>query len=306
MRELRDLIRSPHHLLVFEAAARCQSFTRAAAELNVSQPAVSLRVRQLEEALGFALFHRASRSVTLTEDGERLYEDVSGGFSRILETIRLIRRKRLQSHVTLSVSSAFANYWMVPRLASFHQRHPGIDLRLQTTDKDLDLAQEGLSLGVRRGDGQWEGYHAHAIAPEILFPVASPAFLAKAEPIADCGELAQRKLIHLEEPYRPRPTWQHWFSAQGASFSDRGEGLRLNDYALVLQAAMAGEGIALGWAHIVSPLLEQGLLRPVHDWSWRTGKSFYLIWSDRTPLSANAEKVRDWVVSQSWHPAAEP
>ena len=297
MRELRDLVRSPHHLLVFEAAARCGSFTRAAKELNVSQPAVSLTIRQLEDALGVPLFQRGHRSIALTQAGELLYHDVSDGFQRVLETVKRLRRQRRQAHVTLSVSTAFANYWMVPRLAELHRRHPDIDLRLQTTDKDLDLEQEGLSLGVRRGTGEFPGYDGLKIAEDVLIPVASPRFLRHCGELDSLGALAAQRLVFLEEPFRPRPTWRDWFAAQGYDYRDSGEGLRLNDYALVIQAAMAGEGIALGWLHIVEKPLAQGLLLPVGPWRWQTDHAHYLIWSNRTPLPEPAEVVRDWIVA---------
>ena len=116
-----------------------------------------------------------------------------------------LRRQGHQSHVTLSVSTAFANYWMVPRLASLHRLHDTIDLRLQTTDKDLDLAQEGVSLGIRRGDGHWRGCEAALIATEELIPVASPRFTETHDEVTSLDDLATHRLIHLEEPYRPRP-----------------------------------------------------------------------------------------------------
>jgi len=296
MKEFHDLVHSPHHLLVFEAAARHASFTRAAAELNVSQPAVSLAIKQLETTLGARLFARGHRSVSLTEAGEMLFHDVSSGFTRILETARLLRRQGRQSHVTLSVSTAFASYWMVPRLAVFHAEHADIDLRLQTTDKDIDLAQEGLSLGVRRGDGNWRGYESALIAAEELVPVASPRYAEARSPITTLDDLARRRLIHLEEPYRPRPTWKDWFAAMDRPFRDSGEGLRLNDYALVIQAAMAGEGIAMGWRHVVDTPLEQNLLVRIGPWSWTSPVGFYLIWSSDADLSPEAEAVRDWII----------
>jgi DNA-binding transcriptional LysR family regulator len=285
--------------MVFEAAARHRSFTRAAQELNVSQPAVSASVRQLETALRTRLFSRGHRSVALTQAGEMLYYDVSGGFGRILETARLLRKQGQQSHVTLSVSTAFATYSMVPRLENFNRSHRAIDLRLQTTDKDFDLAQEGVSLGVRRGRGDWPGYHAALIAREELLPVASPRTAAAIGPVDTLAQLAGQRLIHLEEPYRPRPSWRDWFAAHGHHFDDTGEGLRLNDYALVLQAAMAGEGIATGWRHVTRILLRQGLLVPVGNWCTRTDSGFYLIWSANAALTPEAEVVRDWIIASA-------
>ncbi|MGB0507956.1 MAG: LysR substrate-binding domain-containing protein [Pikeienuella sp.] len=299
MRELLKQIGSLHHLTAFEAAARHGSFTRAAEELNVSQPAISQSIRRLEAAIGVPLFQRGHRSITLTDAGELLAHDVVEGFQRILSTVKHLNRLGETDHVTLSVSTAFANYWMIPRLQAFHDRHPLVDLRLQTTDKELDLAQEGISLGVRRGHGEWRGYESALIAPERLVVVASPAWLSGHGPVADPAALSRLPLIHLEEPYRARPSWTDWFKAHGVAYRDTGGGLRLNDYALVLQATMAGEGAAMGYHHVLGNLLEQGLLTRVGTWEHMTGVSYHLVWSSRTPLSANAVEVRDWVLERA-------
>lgn len=296
MRELWKLVRSPRHLLVFEAAARRASFTLAAQELNVSQPAVSLTIRQLETAIGVRLFNRGHRSVTLTRAGEQLFDDVSAGFARIHETAQQLHRQGQKSHVTLLVSTAFANYWMVPRLQEFHRDNPGIDLRVQTSEKDLDLNEEGLDLGIRRGRGDWTGYDSALIAKEILFPVASPHLAAHLPPLDEPRALAEQALIHLEEPFRLRPTWRDWFAALGVRYRDPGSGLRLNDYALVLQAAMAGEGISLGWQHVTDRLLSQRLLTKVGPWEWHTDYGFYLVRSTGSAPSRQAEVVRDWIL----------
>jgi DNA-binding transcriptional LysR family regulator len=160
MQELRRLIHSPHHLFVFEVCGRLMSFTRAAGELGVSQPAVSLAIRQLEQAIGQALFLREHRAIRLTEAGERLFSEVSISFERILQIAREVRHEPSPSLVTLSISTAFANYWVMPRLPRLHSSHPGIDLRLQVVDKDLDLEHENVSLGIRHGRGNWPGYHS--------------------------------------------------------------------------------------------------------------------------------------------------
>ncbi|MEM9783028.1 MAG: LysR substrate-binding domain-containing protein [Pseudomonadota bacterium] len=292
-------IGSLHHLAVFEAAARHLSFTRAAEALNVSQPAVSQSVRQLERAVGVALFQRRHRKIALTDAGALLLHDVGEGFSRLEATLDHLGRLAVTRHVTLSVSTAFANHWMVPRLQAFHARHPGIDLRLQTTDKELDLAGEGIALGMRRGTGAWPGYAAGLIADEHVVAVASPGWVARHGVPADPQALTSAALIHLEEPYRARPTWADWFAAAGLSWRDAGGGLRLNDYALVLQAAMAGEGVAMGYAHVIDRLLAQGLLVRLGPWSWATGLGHWLVWSDRTPLSENAEAVCSWMLAEA-------
>ena len=299
MQKLLKDIGSLRHLATFEAAARHGSFTLAARELNVSQPAVSQSIRRLEDAIGVQLFQRRHRSITLTDAGALLAHDLAEAFGRVRYTISHLKRLGETHHVTLSVSTAFANYWMVPRLQDFHECYPSIDLRLQTTDKELDLAQEGISLGVRRGDGSWPGYESGLIADERLIAIASPAWLAKNPAPRTPEELAKAPLIHLEEPFRTRFTWRDWFAHFGVAYRDLGEGLRLNDYALVLQAAMAGEGLAMGYGHAIKTLLGQKLLTQVGPWEWRTGAGFHLVWSDRTPLSENAAAVRDWVLAQN-------
>lgn len=301
MRELLKSIESLNHLSAFEASARLGSFTNAAKELGVTQPAISQSVRKLENAIGTKLFHRRHRIITLTDAGEMLKNDVSQGFERILTTVKYLQNQRKGSHVTLSVSTAFANYWVVPRLQNFHELHPHIDLRVQTTDKDLDLAQEGISLGVWCGNGGWNGYTSTLIAKESLMAVASPSWIAKNPAITDLDALKAAQLINLEEPYRDRPTWTDFFRNFGIKYQDIGQGLRLNDYALVLQAVMAGEGISLGWEHVTRRLINAGLLAQINSWTWNSGKGFYLVWSDSTDLSDDAKSVRDWIISSCDH-----
>ncbi|SLN27975.1 Glycine cleavage system transcriptional activator [Roseovarius albus] len=297
MQELWKLVSSPRHLLVFEAAARTGSFTRAAQELNVQQPAVSAAIKQLETALGVQLFARAHKSVRLTQSGERLFTDVTASFDRIYQTASMLSQRHAQEHVTLSASTAFAHYWMVPKLTQFHKAHPDVDLRLQTSDREPDIGAEGISLAIRRGHGIWEGCHSSLIAPEVISPIASPRVMAAAVNLKTIANLMHQPLIHLEEPVRDRPGWAEFFAHWNVPYAEPRSGLRLNDYALVLQAAIAGEGFAIGWHHTVDNLIAQGLLAAREEWTWRTDAGFYLVWSSTTPLSPQAEKVRDWLVS---------
>ena len=299
MQELWKLLTSPRHLIFFEAAARLGSFTKAAQELNVQQPAVSAAIRQMEESLAVPLFHRAHRTVILTPAGERLFSDVSVALERILNSARAVHQRGRNDHVTLSVSTAFANYWMVPRLGEFNAAHPDIDLRLQTSDREPDLVAESISLGIRRGYGNWDDCHAALIAPEVIYPIASPQVMAAAVNLKTVPNLLHERLIHLEEPIRERPTWGDWFAYHGVADRAPRAGLRLNDYALVLQAAMAGEGFAFGWQHVTRKLIDQGLLAARKDWSWRTGAGFWLVWSKDVQMIEQAYRVRDWLIANA-------
>lgn len=299
MRKLSRLIHSPHHLFTFEVCGRLLSFTRAAEELGVSQPAVSLAMRQLEAALGVSLFKREHRSVSLTERGQKLYEEVSSGLYRIYNVADELRQSSRSRHVTMSISTAFANYWMVPKLSSFHSTHPDIDLRLQVVDKDIDLDEHAVSLGIRNYDHKPKGYHSFRIAKEELLPVASPAYLARMGAPKTLDELTEHFLIHLEEPFRKRATWADWFAGHGKSAAKLPRGIKLNDYALVIQAAIAGEGMALGWRHIVQELLDRNVLNVALDQPWSSGNDTWLIWSQQVELSDHTARVRDWLIESA-------
>jgi len=299
MQNLRNLIASPSALFAFEAAGRHMSFTRAARELNVSQAAISYSVKQLETALGQALFIRRHRRVALTEAGERFFHDVAIGLAHIRRSAEDIRRERADNHVTLSASTAFASLWMLPRLAVFRAEHPDIDFRLQTTDKDIDLAAEGIAFGTRRGTGDWAEYDSALLAGEEIHAVCAPAYLSSVAAPGQAADLTGLKLIHLDEPFRPAPSWADWFAGQGVAYDDKGDGLRLNDYALVVQAALEGEGVALGWRHLTDHLIARGqLVRPVAE-SLRTAFGYYVIWPRGVALAGDAAIACDWLRRQA-------
>ncbi len=299
MREFWKQVHSPRNLIVFDAAARLGSFTRAAEELNMQQPSVSAAIKQLEEALGVKLFIRGHRKVDLTVAGMRLFSDVSKSLNDIDSSVQAVRQMGRDEHVTLNSSSAFSYYWMMPRLADLHKSHPDVDLRLQISDREPDLDKENISLGIRLGDGSWPDVASAHIADEVIFPVASPKVMLAAKNLRSIPNLLQERLIHLEEPVRERPTWSQWFAHHGIKGRDVTSGLRLNDYALVLQAAISGEGFAFGWEHVVRNLIDNQLLVGREDWAWRTGKGFYLVWSKNNALSNKAAIVRDWIIEIS-------
>jgi len=299
MQKLWSHLSSPRHLVFFEAAARTGSFTLAASELNVQQPAVSMAIKQLEASLGVALFQRSHRKITLTNAGSRLFADVTRAFETLAQSANAIQQFTSNDHVTFSASSAFNNYWMLPRVRQFQRNYPEIDLRLQSSNREPDLSAEPISLAVRLGKGDWADCDCALLAEEIIYPVASPLVMASAVNLTNVAMLLGQRLIHLEEPIRERPSWQQWFHAMGVNEVPPQGGLRLNDYALVLQAAMAGEGFAFGWHHLVNPLVKQGLLAARPEWAWKTGRGFYVVWSKTRPLIAKADVVRAWVISNA-------
>jgi DNA-binding transcriptional LysR family regulator len=280
----------------FEAASRLGSFTRAADELGISQPAISQRVRRLELRVGAALFVRRGRGVSLSADGMRLWLEVRAGLTRIEAAIAVLERGiESDNIVTLAVSNGFANLWLLPRLGRFRRDHPSIELRVVALERPEDVGAERMPLWIRRGDGHWSGQECWMLAPEIVYPVCSPGYIEAHQPIVDAGDLARHRLIHLHETHRAHVTWADWFKAMNLPASEMPAGFDFNDYALAIRTAVAGEGVALGWDHLVGDLLASGELvapvpRPV-----ATGLAYWLVASRASTLSAAAIRVRDWV-----------
>ena len=299
MQRHSHLIQNSRLLIVFEAAARLQSFTRAAEELNMQQPSVSGSIRQLEENLSLRLFKRSHRKIELTRAGQRLFADIAQPLGSLEDSLQSIKQQSALDYVTLSTSTAFSYYWLMPRVPDLRVQHPDIDLRMLNSDRDPELAQDDISLGIRIGKGDWPGYESVKLADEIIYPVASPGFIKSVGSLKSVEDLSTRRLIHLEEPIRPRPTWSQWFSHHGHDTITLPRGLRLNDYALVLQAAVSGEGYAFGWDHVVQTMIQRRLLVGLTDWAWETGNSVYLVWPDDRPLAPKAEQVRDWIVASA-------
>jgi DNA-binding transcriptional LysR family regulator len=299
MATLRQLLPSVGGLVVFEAAGRLSSFTAAARELGMTQAAVSYAVRRLERHLATPLFHREHRAVRLTEAGARFFADVSLGLSHIRRSAEEVRSVATGAHVTLSASTAFASFWMVPRLGRFRQDLPGIDLRIQTSDRDIDLVAENIPLGIRGGaPDDWPRYQLAPLAAERIHAVCGASYLARRGRPASVEDLLSHTLIHLEEPHRPAAIWRDWFESAGIDGRRTPKGLQMNDYVLVVQAAIEGQGIALGWEHLTRGLVESGLLVRMTDHVLSTGAWFSVAWAKDRGLTAQAREVRDWLCAQ--------
>ncbi|MDF1606763.1 LysR substrate-binding domain-containing protein [Hoeflea sp. YIM 152468] len=299
MSNLRHLLPSAGNLVVFEAAGRHANFTKAAKELGMTQAAVSYAVRSLETQLGISLFTRAHRAVSLTESGRRFHADVTLGLSHIRKSAEDIRARGRANSVTLAASTAFASMWMLPRLHRLRDDLPDIDLRIQTADRDLDIRTESIELGVRGGRPQdWPDYDSALIAPEVIEAVASASYIQKYGMPGSVAELTQHRLIHLEEPSRNACDWPQWLASANVNGETASRGLAINDYVLVIQAVMEGQGIALAWRHLTGRLIQTGLLQKVTDHRLETGAAFHVIWPKGRPLSQPAELVLGWLTNE--------
>lgn len=303
MHRLRSHLPSANVLFTFEAAARRRSFTSAAEELNVSQPAVSKMIRQLEASLGVRLFHRGVRPLELTAEGKRLFADVERSFDTLDATIMSIRHGARQDTVTASFSASFLQLWLLPRLAEFYEFYPGIGLTLEESSQDeFDLYSEGIEVSSRLGHGDWPDVDAWQLVPEVIFPVSHPSYIAKSGGAFALRDLSQARLLHFREKHRVRFGWRDWLHATQTPPSEERQTVVFSDALGSLGAAGLGHGIALGWSHLVLDQILAGNLQQVGDLRLATGKSVYLVASRRRGLSPAAKVFVDWMLK---HMAAD-
>jgi LysR family glycine cleavage system transcriptional activator len=282
-------------LAAFEAAARHLSLTKAAEELNVTPGAISRQVRTLEEELGSPLFLRRHRAVELTREGETMAGSLRDGFERISSTFRQIRSHGGQTNVAIGSTMAMAHLWLMPRMGAFWNQHPDIVVDHVISDHPRGLDRPDIDLRIRYGDGEWPDEVSAKLYEDRIYPVASPAF-AKAYPVKSVAELAQLQLLSVEGIDWTWTTWAEFLREAG--HSDRRINVRrFNSYVIAMQAARSGQGVALGWASLVAPLIEAGNLVQVTDAEIAAPHSYFVTWSARRPLSPQAAVLRDWLLS---------
>lgn len=247
-------------LEAFEAVARHRSFTRAAEALHVTQSAVSHRVRALEVQLGVTLFTRTGRRIELTDEGRALADHVAAGFAQLRDGVARLERRKETTALTVSCSPSFAIRWLVPHLPSFRARHPDLDVRIAADDRLMPPGAEGIDACIRYGAGRYPGLAHTRLSAERIAPVCSPALR-----LEHVSELADHVLLH-DEVLREHPGrvgWRRWLEAAGVDGIDPDRGPRFSHAHMAIEAAIAGQGVALGRTTLVRSDLDQGrLVRP--------------------------------------------
>src|SRR6476646_5959338 len=227
-------------LKAFEAAARSESFTRAAEELNVTQGAVSHQVKALEEILGVKLFNRERQRLVITEAGREYLAVVRDALDRIaVGTERLVQRQT-SGVLTVSTSPDFAAKWLVHRLGRFAEAQPDIDLRVSANMNQVDFAREEVDIGIRHGDGNWPGLDTVRLSAEQLFAVCSPKLLSGRRRATKPADILKFPLIHMDS----RADWNNGVQQAGINPAGVTHGPVLNRASMVIDAAINGQGIA--------------------------------------------------------------
>jgi LysR family glycine cleavage system transcriptional activator len=265
----------------------------------VTQAAVSRQIRLLEDHLGVALFHRLHRSLELTQEGQRLQKAVSMGLEHIANTASDIRRARKQGDVTVSTSVTFASYWLMSRIAKFRAAHPEVELRLVASGPVADLTVAGIDVAVRYGRGRWPGVEVVHLLDNEIFPVCAPSYLNGRPAPRAPRDLLGETLLHLIEYDRNWVTWEAWLRAFGVEQDPAKRGLQFDNYLVLIQAAMDGQGIALGGGRLADDFVARGLLQRPLEATLRSEQAFYLLRPADTEPSEAAALFWDWILAEA-------
>ena len=250
-------------LLPFEAAARLESFTRAAQELGLTQAAISRQIRGLEEDLGCRLFERRNRAVFLTEAGREFGRVVTGALEGIASQAGHLRGVRRSGEVVFFAQLCEGLYWVMPRLSEFHQVHPGVEVRVTASTRPLTEAEEHFDVALQTS-GRASGSAPLAFtAADEVFPVCSPGYLkGRATPL-DLSGLAEERLLHHKADPQDWFEWDEWLARLGLALRVGSRGAVFDSYPIMIQAAIEGHGLAIGWRRTTEDLLASGaLVRP--------------------------------------------
>ena len=304
MRSIADL----NALRAFEASARHQSFSLAAQELNVTPAAVGQLVRTLEDWLGSPLFVRSTsgraRLVT-TEVAEQALPDIRAGLERLAVGLERLRSGSAGGVLTVTVSPAFAAKWLLPRIERFQAAWPETDLRLDTSLKPVDFVAQRIDVGVRYGRGQWPGLAAEKLMDEEVYPVCAPALLATATLQAP-GDLRGQVLIHDQsvDTSTGFASWQAWLRHAGVQGVPTDRGLRINNSAAVLQAAIDGQGVALARSVMAHDDLAAGrLVRLFPQVRLESTLAYYVVYRPECIAQPKVAAFRDWLLREAHGPA---
>ena len=285
----------------FEAVARHRSFTLAAGELCLTQSAVSRQVKALEDALGLHLFRRLHRAIELTAEGQRLFESVTRGLDDVSSCLAALGAAAKVPQITVCASVAFAWFWLMPRLVRFGALQPDVDLRVLATDLPVLPGAGEVDVAILFGSGQWDGLEARLLFGERVYPVCSPAYQREHPALRRPDDLLDQTLLHLEygKPSFGGVDWRSWLLRQAVTGQPVRRGLRFNSYPMVLQAAEAGHGVALGWSYITDPLLAEGRLVCPVDRTLETHEGYYACASKEVGQSPSIADFLAWINAEA-------
>ena len=281
-------------LRVFETAARHLSFTRASEELYVTQAAVSHQIKALEEYLGIKLFRRQNRALFLTEEGQSYFLDIKDTFTSLVDATERLFARGSKGSLTVSLSPSFAIQWLVPRLALFSDLYPDIDVRIKAVDMDDGSLTDDVDVATYYGRGKWKDFHAEKLHTEYLVPVCSPLLLLNPnKPLKTPSDLTLHTLLHDTS----RRDWTEWFKQVNISGINVNQGPIFSHTSMVLQAAVHGQGVALGHSVLAQPEIDAGRLVLPFTQVLVSKNAYYVVCREEQYDLGKIVAFREWMQS---------
>lgn len=299
--EASDLLPPFASLRVFEAAARLGSLARASEEFGISPGAVSQHVRLLEEFAGQPLFRRLGRGVELTDAGKSALAHAGVALTELLQAGRAMRASFRGRRVSLSAAPSFASKWLIPRLSAFQETCPEIEVRLTADIALTDFTGSDVDFAIRYGPGGYEGLYCERLMSEAVVVVCSPRMIDPERPFRTAADLASAPLIHDDSPDRDPvcPNWSMWFAARGTRHADPERGLRFNQSALAIQAAIEGKGVILAKHQLARRDLASGaLVAPLLESESPVSFAYWLVWPRGRRFDASQVAFLEWLRGQ--------
>ncbi len=295
-------------LRAFEAAARHLSFTKAADELNVTPAAISHQVKSLEAYLGLPLFRRLTRGLALTDQGAALLPDLTAALDRMAAATARVVSEELSGTIKVSCLPSFAMRWLVPRLSDLRDRLPTLDVDVQARWELVDFRRDDVDAAIRYGIGGWPDLHWELLLTESIFPVCSPALLDGPNPLKAPEDLRRHTLLHdtmvtTDERWY---TWAPWIGWLGLEDIDLSRGPRFSDSNMMLQAAIDGQGVALGRTAIVADELADGRLVKPFDVERPADYAYYFVCPKDAVDRPRIRAFRDWLFGMAEAGPAAP
>ena len=288
------------YLLAFEAAAEHESFASAARQINISETAISRKVRLLEQHFGLPFFARGHRSIELTPHGREFLGRIAPALEMLRDAADDALKTSKKRPVILAATNSVASLWLTPRLHEFRQANKHLSIMLVASDNDEECLADTVDLAILRGDGNWKGYDSHLVFGETIFPVCSPEFLEQNPEVAQIDNLAQAPLIEVSSSHTEWMNWQAWLERMGAKARRLERATLFNTYPLSIYAAVDSVGVALGWGHLVDRFLGSGqLVRPLGPAQVRTEFGYYLLTPQNHPAFPSRSEVSDWLIAVS-------
>ncbi|BFM47873.1 transcriptional regulator GcvA [Marinomonas sp. THO17] len=282
-------------LRCFESAARHGSFNKAAQELSVTPSAISHQIKGLESFLGIELFRRTKRKVVLTEAGESYLKPIKGIFEQLESATSELMSQQKTGSLRLAVAPAFLTRWLMPRMESFQENYPDIEIEINSLTGLVDFSTHDIDMAVYFGRGDWEGIEAHYLRPSRLAPVCNPRLIKPDRPINKPEDMRFYPLLHVT---KRKDEWNDWLKQHDLDPKQFRRGLMFSSGSLTAGAAAQGLGISLSDPELVMPEIVDGTLRVLFDQHLITDKAFYLVYEKRRSVTPAMLAFKEWIIEK--------